>query len=255
MSLTPNPIGEMPTGTNLLVYRRGRADEIRLVNRACIDESELGRLYAEGLTLLKTPVVRLAQIQPDGSSDRLKVLTTCAVAVYDLALAGFDVIEQGHTTLLPDTLRDIDEWSLILLAVIADDTIAARLMTNRLVWKKDVESVAKTAWPANIGALLKDWGGWSGLVHHERRISVNRYWPKGLNGPSLLVGANLDCRKTLVWLVNLCTAIGNHLLILRNWDGLQGLSNTRGSPNTDDTWREAIDSWRVKFEDPAQLLP
>ena len=80
MSLTPNPIGEMPTGTNLLAYLRGRADDIRLVNRACIDESELGFLYAEGMTLLRTPVLRLAQIPPEGSSDSL-ILTTCVAAV------------------------------------------------------------------------------------------------------------------------------------------------------------------------------
>ncbi len=235
---------------NPVSERRTRSDTNRSKNRDCINGSELGGLFVDGLSLLETPVRRLARIQPHGSSDRLRVLTTCAAAVYDLALAGFDVVEQGHTTLMPAVIRDIDEWSILLLAAVGDDSISEDLMSDRLRWRK-VERVAKAQWPENITALLKDWGIASGLVHHERRLSVTRYWPEGINGARLLLGANLDCRRTLTWLIRLCRCFGNHLWILRNWDGIQNLSQLTDGANTDEAWRDAVDMWRVKFENPS----
>lgn len=172
---------------NPVSERRTRSDTNRSKNRDCINGSELGGLFVDGLSLLKTPVLRLARIQPDGSSDRLRVLTTCAAAVYDLALAGFDVVELGHTTLMPAVIRDIDEWSILLLAAVGDDSISEDLMSDRLCWRK-VERVAKAQWPENITALLKDWGIASGLVHHERRLSVTRYWPGGHKRSTIVVG-------------------------------------------------------------------
>ena len=138
--------------------------------------------------------------------------------------------------------------------MIADTSIATRLLSNSLDWDRDVPRAAKAGWP-NTGDLLKDWGALSGAVHHQKAMSVTRYWPRGLYGSSLMLGANLDCLKTLKWMVKLCQVIGNHLLILRDWDGLQGLSPIKECSNTDDAWREAIDSWRANFEEPDKLLP
>jgi len=254
-NLTPNPIGNTPTEPdNLLAYRRDRADEIRLANRTCIDKSDLGLLYAEGLTLLEPPVRCLVQIPPTGmGDDRRKVLTTCCAAVYDLALAGFDVIEQGHLTVLPGILREIEEWSILMLAAISDDSIAPKLLNDKVSWN-DVLTAAKGAWPAQIEALLEDWGKLSGLVHNQKTISVAKYWPEGMDKPQMLVGANMVCRRTITFLIMLCLGIGNFLLILRKWDGLQGLANNEDGANTDDTWRDSIDEWRTKFEDPENLV-
>lgn len=240
---------------------RENSDDIRRKNRKCIDESELGRLYVEGLALLKTPVVRLAQIPPcsksfgHAPSDKLRVSNTCIAAVYDVVLGSFDVIEQGHISLIPGALRDIYEWSLLLLAVIVDDSVAPKILSDSLDWDRDVLRAAKSGWPNHIRDLLRDWGALSGAVHHEKSISVTRYWPEGLYGSSLMLGANLDCRKTLQWMVKLCITFGNHLFILRNWDGLQNLSDKTEATNTDDAWREAIDSWRANFEEPDKFLP